>query len=275
MNAVITGANRGIGKQTAIALARLGHTVIMACRNVDAAALACSEVKAASGNDDVFVMELDISSSKSIRSFVQAYSERFKELHILVNNAGVSKNSRELTEDGFEMNVGTNFFGTYLLTSLLVPLFPENADCRIVIVTSNIYKIGGFRLDRIDRYRWFKAYAVSKYMLLLYSMWLSGQLKDRGIKVNAVHPGIVRTSIMYTGRWYDAIIKLLLAPFFVSVEDGAKGHVHLATAEGIGTGDYYEKSRVVKIPRRYISDRKTQELMEYSAKYMEKVLSSR
>lgn len=274
MNIIITGANRGIGKQITIALSKLGYTIVMACRNTEAAAIVCNEIKEISGNRNIFVMKLDISSSKSIRSFIENYIEQFQEINILINNAGISKNSHEMTEDGFEINVGTNYFGTFLLTSLLIPLFPKNADNRIVIVTSNIYKIGNYRLDKINQYHWFKAYAVSKLMLLQYSLWLSKQLKDRGIKVNAIHPGIVKTSIMYTNKWYDAIIKFILSPYFINVEDGAKGHIYLATAEEIGTGDYYEKNQAVEIPKKYVSDKKIQELIEYSNRYMEKILSS-
>ena len=273
MNVVITGANRGIGKQTTIALSKLGHTIIMACRDIDAATLVCNEIKESSGNSKIFVMKLDLASSKSIQAFVADYFKMFKEINILINNAGVSKNSHEITEDGFEINVGTNYIGTYLLTSLLLPLFSKNADNRIIIVTSNIFKIGNFTIDKINNYHWFKAYAVSKYMLLLYSFWLSKQLRNQGIKVNAVHPGIVKTSIMYTNKWYDAIIKVLLAPFFVTVEEGAKGNVYLATAEGIGTGNYYEKNRIVDISKRYVTDTKINELIEYSKRYMKKVTS--
>ena len=99
MNVIITGANRGIGRQTTIALSKLGYTIIMACRDIDAAILVSNEIKESSGNSNIFVMKLDLASSKSIQAFVDDYIKKFKEINILINNAGVSKNSHELTED--------------------------------------------------------------------------------------------------------------------------------------------------------------------------------
>ena len=251
--AIVTGANRGIGRETALGLARAGLTVVMGSRNVEQAEEVRAEIVRETGNAELFVLPLDLASKASIRAFVEAFGRRFGKVHILVNNAGISNTREEKTVDGLEPIVGTNFFGTFTLTELLLPLFEEGADCRIVTLVSNIYKSGRFDPAKINGYRWVKAYAVSKYLLLLYTLELAERLKERGISVNAVHPGIVNTSIMYVNRWYDAIIKLIIGPFLVDPAEGAKTSLYLALSEEVRgeSGRLYAKSAPVKIPRRF------------------------
>lgn len=268
--AIVTGANRGLGRETALGLARLGYAVVLACRNEAEAQKAAAEISRATQNARVFAMRLDVGSCASIFAFVREVQARFGRVNILVNNAGVSKNTDEKTADGFEMNVGTNYLGTYALTMSLLPLFQGGPRDRIVNLTSNIYRMGKFRIDRIGSYRWVKAYAASKYMILLFTLWLSGREEARGIRVNAVHPGIVRTSIMYTRRWYDAIIKAILLPFFIEPARGAAGIIELASAERVGNGNLYSKGRVVKVPRRFVATSVQEELIEFSAGYLGK-----
>lgn len=267
--AIVTGANRGLGRETALGLARLGYTVVLACRKLPEAERAAAELSGLAHNSRVFAMRLDVGSCASIFAFVRDFQARFGRVNILVNNAGVSKNTDEKTADGFEMNVGTNYLGTYALTMSLLPLFQGGPRDRIVNLTSNIYRMGKFRIDRIGSYRWVKAYAASKYMILLFTLWLSGREEARGIRVNAVHPGIVRTSIMYTHRWYDAIIKAILLPFFIEPARGAAGIIELASAEGVGNGGLYAKGRLVKLPRRFGGGADQEALMKFSAAYLE------
>jgi NAD(P)-dependent dehydrogenase (short-subunit alcohol dehydrogenase family) len=266
--AIVTGANRGLGRETALGLAKLGYTVVLACRNIGEADRAATEISSAAHNPRVIAMRLDVGSCASIFAFVREFQARFGRVNILVNNAGVSKNTDEKTADGFEINVGTNYLGTYALTMSLLPLFRGGPRDRIVSLTSNIYKMGRFRIDRIGSYRWVKAYAASKYMILLFTLWLSGREEARGIRVNAVHPGIVRTSIMYTNRWYDAIIKAILLPFFIDAAQGAKGIIELASSEQVENGRLYSKGRIVKIPKRFGGAKAQEELIKFSEGYL-------
>lgn len=265
--AIVTGANRGIGKETARGLAAAGMTVVMACRNLESARTACEEIISLTRNPNVVVMELDISSRDSIRNFVRNFNNRYGRLNILINNAGVCTMDRRRTVDNFEPNIGTNYVGTFLLTMQLLPLFEKDADGRIVNLISNIYKIGWFRFEKIHNYRWFRAYAVSKYMILLFTLELAERLRDRGISVNAVHPGIVRTSIMYTHRWFDHIIHIILSPFFIDVAEGAKQIIHLATSKEAGqwNGVCFHKTRRKRIPACYNSLKLRAALWEYSS----------
>lgn len=265
--AIVTGANRGIGKETARGLAAAGMTVVMACRNLVSARTACEEIISLTRNPDVAVMKLDISSRDSIRNFVEDFKNRYGRLNILINNAGVCTMDHRRTVDNFEPNIGTNYVGTFLLTMQLLPFFEKDAEGRIINLISNIYKIGWFHFDKMHDYRWFRAYAVSKYLVLLFTLELAERLRDSGISVNAVHPGIVRTSIMYTHRWFDHIIKLILSPFFIDVAEGAKQIIHLATA-GEATnvsGVYFHKTRRKRIPTCYNSLKLRAALWEYSS----------
>ena len=265
--AVVTGSNRGIGKETALALAGAGMRVVMACRNLEGARSACEEIRAKTGNPKVEVLELDLASRESIDRFAADFAQRFGRLNILVNNAGVSTIDKRATHGRFDPNIGINFVGTFILTTRLLPYFEEGADDRIITLVSNIYKIGLFRLGRIEKYRWFRAYAVSKYMLLLLTLELADRLRDRGISVCAVHPGIVRTSIMYTHKWFDFIIKLMLAPFFIEVEEGAKSVAALALKprEECASGSFFYKMERKKLSRLYDNKKTRARLMDFSA----------
>jgi NAD(P)-dependent dehydrogenase (short-subunit alcohol dehydrogenase family) len=145
-----------------------------------------------------------------------------------------------------------------------LPLFDRKEDPRIVNVVSGIFRIGGFKIEKFNTYAWFKAYAVSKYMLLLYTWWLADPARGLGIKANAVHPGIVRTSIMYTKTPLDIFIRLLLEPFFIDPARGAEGSIRLASAPGIGSGGYYEGCAEKKVPPRYLDAAKRDALVEYA-----------
>jgi retinol dehydrogenase-12 len=260
--AVVTGANRGIGKETARGIARAGYAVVLACRDVAAGERAREEIAADTGNGDLSVLELDLASAESIRRFVAGFAAKFGRLSVLVNNAGISSSRGGTTVDGYEPIVGTNYIGTYLLTTGLLPLFEPGRDKRIVNLSSVVHRFGRFRIERIGRYRWMRAYSVSKRMILLYTAWLAERLRGEGFRVNAVHPGVVRTSIMFPGGWRDAVIKALLAPLFIEPAEGAAASVMLATAESTGTGEYYSKGRPVPIR---LGRRRRRELAELEA----------
>lgn len=268
--AIVTGANRGIGKETALELTRMGMTVIMACRNLESAETARSEIVSLTGNQNVHVLALDLSSQASIHAFACEFRSRFSKLNILINNAGICTMSHTMTPDGFESHIGTNFMGTFLLTTLLLPMFEEGADDRIINVVSNIYRIGWFNPGKINNYRWFRAYAVSKNMVLLFTLELADRLRDSGITVNAVHPGIVRTSIMYTGRWFDFLIKAILSPFFIDIAQGAETSIYAATsgeAENL-TGRYFAHTKAQHIPTVYDNAMKRRIVWDLGQRYL-------
>jgi NAD(P)-dependent dehydrogenase (short-subunit alcohol dehydrogenase family) len=264
--AIITGADSGMGRETALALANKNYIVIMASMNITNAHIVCDEIKLMSGNKNVAVYKIDLSSIASIKQFVQTFLHDFRFVNILINNAGITTLKHEITEDGFEKTMAVNTIGPYILTRLLLPHFPAGGDNRIINLSSSYYKFGKFSIKKINKYHYTKAYAVSKYAQLLVALELADNLKEKGITINAVHPGIVRTGIMLTNvRWRDFIINILLAPFYISPEKGAQTCVYLASSDEVKheTGNYYSNFKRIIIPKKYNNKELRIKLIQY------------
>lgn len=255
---LVTGANRGIGFGAARALARRGHCVLMACRDrarAEAARNAIAEdgaVKASGGTLEVETLDLDLGSLRSIRALCATLNARGRRLDALVNNAGVFRSECGPTEDGFERCLGVNFLGPFLLTRLLLPLLDGGG--RIVNTTSIVGLIGRLdpcRLETDAAIGPFRAYARSKLAVILMSLELSRRLRGKAA-VNAVHPGIVNTSILTMRRWYDPLTDALFRPFTLDVDRGSRQSVELAVspdAEGL-TGLYFSGMKARALPER-------------------------
>lgn len=261
---VITGANSGIGKVTARELAKTGATVIMACRNKAAAETAAEEIKHVSGNDDVFVVPLDLASFASVRDCAASIAERWDRIDVLVNNAGVYTQGDTLTADGIHPTMQTNYFSPFLLTNLLLPRLAASGSSRIVNVTSAMYRIGVLNLDNpgfIVLRNGFSAYAASKLAMLLFTMELSDRLAGSGITANALHPGLVNTKIMTLRKWYDFFIRLYVDRKAVGVEEGAATSIYLASSDEVTgiSGKYFSECREIeaKIVPKYLAMRRT------------------
>ncbi len=241
--AIVTGAGRGLGREVALSLAKAGWTVVMACRNPAAARLARDELVALSGSPRIEVMELDLASLASVRAFAAAFLAQGRRLDALVNNAGITSRERRLSPDGHELVVATNYLGPCLLSLLLLPALGK--DSRVVNLTSNIHGWGAYRLDSLDSHAWVRAYAVSKLCVLISSLALARALEARGVTVNAVHPGVVNTGIMFTGRWYDIVIDALLRPLYVGVPEGGQAISRLVLDPALAgvTGAYFSGLR--------------------------------
>lgn len=204
--AVITGANSGIGLETAVGLAQRGARVILACRDVDKGIEAERIVKRRSGNQDVSFMKLDLASLSSVRLFAQTVIQTEKTLDILVNNAGVALTSCRRTRDGFEMHLGVNHLGHFLLTNLLLDLMKSTpGNSRIVNVASSLYKrclefdFGKMNSDDPSRYNSVmpgKAYSQSKLANILFTRSLCQKLEGCGVSTCAVCPGMVMTGLI-------------------------------------------------------------------------------
>jgi NAD(P)-dependent dehydrogenase (short-subunit alcohol dehydrogenase family) len=244
---IVTGANSGIGKETALALARMGMRVVMAVRNRERGDKARDEIVFETANQQVTVMICDVSSMHSIRQFAGEFRDRSERLDVLLNNAGVSMGRRENSVDGYEMTIATNYLGPVLLTNELLPLLRSSAPSRVINVGSGLYRSGRTDLDALQAqtgYSGMKAYADSKMMLLLYTYKLARLPEGTGVTVNAVLPGFVATNLG-RGNGLASLGFRLMRPFQISAKKSAEALVYLAASkdlEGV-TGKCFSKSR--------------------------------
>lgn len=233
---IITGANSGIGKETAEELCRRNARVILACRNVDKARQAAAEIAEATGVHPV-VMQLDLCSLKSVRHFAQQVNEREERLDVLINNAGLlPPPERTETEDGFEMTFQANHLGHFLLTGLLLELLKKSAPSRIINVGSVAHWFGTFEVDNIGfkRYKQNHIYSNTKLYNMLFTVELARRLVGTGVTANCCHPGFVKSHLAdRTGDFHARLVDFLVQNFGKSVEDGAQTSVHLAVADEI------------------------------------------
>ncbi|KAG5856011.1 retinol dehydrogenase 14-like [Anguilla anguilla] len=211
---IITGANSGIGKATALELVKLQARVIMACRDRQRAEEAAQEIQleAGPGQGDVVIKQLDLASLKSVHSFCEEVIKEEPRIDVLINNAGIYQCPYAKTEEGFEMQFGVNHLGHFLLTHLLLDLLKRSAPSRIVVVSSKLYKYGDINFEDLDSAQGYDkafAYSRSKLANLLFACELAKRLEESGVTVNALTPGIVRTNL---GRHVN--ISLLARPFF-------------------------------------------------------------
>ncbi|XP_046544310.1 retinol dehydrogenase 13-like [Haliotis rubra] len=214
---VITGANTGIGKEVARDLAKRGSRVIMACRDLDKCERARAEIVVETANRNIKCQLLDLASIGSIKAFAKAVNQNEKRLDILINNAGIMRCPKLLTEDGFEMQLGVNHLGHFLLTHLLLDKLKASAPSRIINVSSLAHSRGRINFEDLNSattYNPSGAYEQSKLANVLFTVELAKRLKDTGVTCNAVNPGLVKTEI---GRHLSVtksyISSFLLFPF--------------------------------------------------------------
>lgn len=243
---VITGANSGIGKATALDLARRGAKVYLACRDQGRGEAAQKEIITLTGNKNVFYRPLDLCSLDSVREFAKGFLAEEQRLDVLVNNAGMVYRKYKETKDGLEMQMSANHLGHFLLTNLLLDLLKKTAPSRIINISSLAHFFG--KIDKRDlmskkkTYRPFQIYSHTKLANVLFTRELSRHLLNTGVTVNAVHPGVVRTEIWkipetILGKINDALLK-----FFVKTpEEGAQTMIRLAVDPELKTvtGKYF------------------------------------
>jgi NAD(P)-dependent dehydrogenase (short-subunit alcohol dehydrogenase family) len=245
---LITGGNSGIGKASALGLAKLNATVVLVSRDKDKGEAALIEIRAKSGNRNLDAMTADLSSQDSVRELAHDFKGRYKKLHVLINNAGIFLPRRIQTVDGLEATFATNHLGHFLLTNLLLDLLKASAPSRIINLTSSAHY--GTEIDFEDlqgekKYSGYHAYSQSKLANVLFTHQLAKQLEGTGIATNSLHPGVVRTGFGKDQRGLMSILVTVARPFMISPERAAKAVIYLATSremEGV-TGKFFSKGK--------------------------------
>jgi NAD(P)-dependent dehydrogenase (short-subunit alcohol dehydrogenase family) len=260
---IVTGANSGMGKETALALAQMKATVVMVCRNKDKGDAARQEIADKAGNESVDLLLSDLSSLAEVRTLAAEIRNRYAKLHVLVNNAGVFSFSGR-TVDGYETTFAVNYLAPFLLTNLVVELLRSSAPSRVVNVSS-VAHFGGHidtaAIEKKDTPTGWGAYSTSKLALVMFTYELARRLQGTGVTANCLHPGGVATNI-----W--RIPPPLVRPFLKSAKEGAETAIYLASApevEGV-TGKYFEDKAEKKSADESYDEAKARLLWETTSK---------
>lgn len=250
---LVTGANQGIGRETAAALARMGATVIMTSRDRAKGEAALADVRSRSGRQDVELMLADFGSFASTRQLAADFKAKHQRLDVLVNNAGAIMTTRSETADGFETTFGVNHLGYFLLTNLLLDTIKASAPARIVNVASRAHLRSEMDFDDLNsrqgRYSAMTTYARSKLANVLFTYELARRLEGTGVTANCLHPGVVRTGFGKNNSGYAKLLfqafQIVARPWLLSPEKGAATSIHVASSpevEGV-TGKYFADCR--------------------------------
>ena len=256
---IITGSNSGIGKETALSLARMGATVVMVVRDQERGEKARTEIVKQTGNSTVDLMICDLSSMDSIRHFAKDFKKKYSRLDVLINNAGASYSKRELTPEGFERNFAVNYLGPFLLTRELMDLLKSSAPSRIINVSSGLAKNGKVDLDDLQgeknhagtkfySHSRAPAYDNAKLMLMMFTYELARRLKGSEVTVNVLMPGFTATNLgKNSGSLSSAIMFKMVRPMQQNAKKGAETSVYLASSDEVKcmTGRCFAKKKEV------------------------------
>lgn len=265
---IITGANSGIGKATAIGLAEMGATIVILCRDKERGELAQKEIIDLTENKNVDLFICDLASFESIRRFVSEFKKKYQDLHILINNAGIMKKRGTVSTDGFEINLAVNHLAPFLLTNLLLDMLKKSAPSRIINVSSAAHRMANLDFDDLQsenkKLRLMRIYGNSKLALMLFSYELSRKLEGTNVTINTLHPGMVATNL---GRDMSHSGQGFGKRFFKTPQEGAETSIYLASSpevEGI-TGKYYTKKKQKKSSKRSYNEEDANKIWEISA----------
>jgi retinol dehydrogenase-12 len=246
---LVTGANRGIGLESARELARMGATVVMSGRTRKSLVGAVADVRSTTGNDRVEMLPADLSVMKNVKALAEAFTEKFDRLDVLLNNAGLILSDRRVTADGFETTFAVNHLAPFLLTRELLGVLKESAPSRVVTVASIAHRrVPGLDFDDLmseKDYGAFDVYSKSKLANILFTRALARRLEGTWITANCLHPGVIHTGFGKDGDvtgWLKWAI-ILVGPFLTRAKKGAATSIHLCSSpevEGV-TGEYFSE----------------------------------
>jgi NAD(P)-dependent dehydrogenase (short-subunit alcohol dehydrogenase family) len=249
-----TGASSGIGKATALGLARMGATVVMVCRDASKGQSALAEIRQKSGNSSVDLLLADLSSQEAIRRLASEYRSKYQQLHVLINNAGVYYTKRHITVAGIEAMFAVNYLARFLLTNLLLDIIKSCTPARVINVAGAYHAKGKINFDDLQGERDFdgqRANHQSKLADVLLTYELARRLEGTGVTVNCLHPGMVATDLIDKDKDFPRFFKYLYKlsrPLMKSPAKGAETSLYLASSpevEGV-TGQYFVNKKIAQ-----------------------------
>ena len=241
--AIVTGANIGLGYETALALAGKGCSVVLACRNMAKATEAKACILARFPHANIECMLLDLLSLRSVHEFAAAYAVNHQKLDLLINNAGIMMPPYALSEDGVESQFAANYLGHFALTGLLLPLIANAAGARVVSLSSLAHRWSGIHFDDINFTKGYdkrQAYGQSKFACLMFAYELQRRLSKTGASAISVaaHPGVSSTNLFQNLSALARLFTPLLSMVFQSAEAGALPILYAALGDDIVGGNY-------------------------------------
>jgi retinol dehydrogenase-12 len=274
----LTGPTSGIGRATAESLGARGANLVLAARSPEKAAALIAALKEKSPQAEFRFLQIDLSDLKSVRRAAEEYLASGRPLDVLINNAGLA-GVQGLTRDGFELTVGTNHLGPFLLTEKLLPLLQKSAEGRVINVASRAHsRVRGLSFDKYRRpaaskLETLKRYGQSKLMNVIHARELGRQLAGTSVTTYAVHPGVVASEIW---RALPAPLDALLKLFMITNEEGARTSLYCATEPSLRaqTGRYYDKCREVPANRVADDPELTRRLFAWSQESIRSALAS-
>jgi NAD(P)-dependent dehydrogenase (short-subunit alcohol dehydrogenase family) len=242
---IVTGANTGLGYETALALYKAGASVIVACRDKDKAEQAIAKMETENGTGSLEVGILDLASLNSVKQFSQTFIEQHKQLHLLINNAGVGIPPASKSAEGYELQFGVNFLGHFALTGFLYPLLQATQDARVVTLSSFGYKGAAIDFDNLKSEKGYDAvreYGQSKLADLIFSIELDRRIKAKGDKVLSIaaQPGANSTEL--TRHTTEEAVTAMKKHFggFMEPSQGALSTLYAAVSDEAIGGNMYE-----------------------------------
>ncbi|KAK2859360.1 hypothetical protein Q5P01_003980 [Channa striata] len=241
----------------------------MACRDLERAEEAQAEILEDTGNENIVIRKLDLSDTRSIRAFADLINKEEKQVNILINNAGIMMCPYSKTADGFEMQLGVNHLGHFLLTYLLLDLIKQSAPARIVVVASVAHTWTGLRLDDINserNYDSMKAYGQSKLANVLFAHSLSKRLQGTGVSVFSLHPGVVQSDLWRHQHHCIQVAVKIFRIFTKTTVEGAQTTIYCAVEPGLDSqsGGYFSDCAPARCSRTASDDDLAQKLWEIS-----------
>ena len=271
--ALVTGATGGIGKVTALELARRGYRVLLTSRDPAKGQRVLEEIKSETKNDALELFLGDLSSMDDVRRIALEVRAQYPKLDVLVNNAGGLFNTRQTTVDGFEMTLALNHLTYFLLTNLLLPSLEAAEHARVVSVSSSGNRLGMVRwndLQYTSGYSGWPAYFQSKLMNVLFANALAHRLKRSGVTSNSVHPGLVDSGFNSNTTGFNRLLHSVLKPFSLTPQQGAQTSLYLATSPQVAgiTGQYFANKKVARANRVAYDEEAQERLWQLSEKLL-------